>query len=213
MLLAVCLIVMVTLSSQTNIQNMTLLELNSTVSTADNVLVIAVDSSQKKSKTFLKTIDDFASKLSQAYPKLQLRLVDNDEPTSENDLMFERFDIINFPTAILFKKGIKITMASSMKFEALQKALDKRLAAGIVEVKTLVDLEKNTSDNHTVYFYTQDSQVQGWFEGLAARYTQFKFIKASNRKIIEDFALKHGQTIAPGSSTVALTRRHHDYLV
>ena len=171
MLLAVCLIVVVALSSQANIQNMTLLDLNTTSLTADDLLIIAVDSSKKKSKNFLKTIDEYSAKLSSAYPQLKIHLVDNDEPTNENDLMFERFDIINFPTAILFKKGIKITLGNDMKFESLKKALDKRLQAKVIEVGSLGDLEKNTGDNHTIYYHTQDAQVQGWFQGLAARFS------------------------------------------
>lgn len=201
------------LSVQASITNMTLKELNSTVDTAENLLVLAIDSSQKASRRFAENASVIAAEVQAAYPKLKIVLVNNDEASNENDLIFERFDVLIFPAVLYFHKGAKIEISGKITADKLKTALAARVQAKVQQAKTAADLEKLTGDQFTAYYFSNKEDVHRAFEGLAAKYPKYQVVRTASAKVLADFAAKHKAQVDATKDPIVISRRYHDEVV
>ena len=185
-------------------------ELITVTTQADNLVVFAIDKSEKKSKSFLAELPALTEKLQKQFPSLKFVIVDKDTEESTDDILFEKFDILSFPACMLFKNGVIIHFRGKLKDDQIAPFLKKRLDAKIIEAKTLKDLESFDNDLYTVFYYTKKLDHAAYFQGAASKYHQFRFVKASNAKILVDFLQKYKVSASDVSDTILGARRHHD---
>ena len=209
--LLVLLLGLIALSSvQASILEWTHKELLENSKTADDTLVFIVNKAGKKSKALLDQLPDTVSKLRSAFPSLKIVTVDKAAGAENEDILFENFNVVTYPALMFFKKGVKMGFTDTINLQNIEKYLKPRFTTAIKDAKTVLDIGKLTGDIFTVYFYTEDKELDSWFSGAAAKFPRYNFVRVANTKIFHEFAAKYYASVDQSLKTVVAARRFHD---
>jgi hypothetical protein len=178
--------------------------------TADDTLVFILNKAGKKSKTILDQLPEMAKKLKTAFPSLKIASVDKSAGANNEDILFENFNVVTFPSLIFFKHGVKMGFTEAITLQNIQNYLKPRFTAAIKNANTVLEIGKHTGDVFTVYFYTEDKSLDDWFKGTSAKFPRYNFVRVANTKIFHEFASKYYASVDQSLKTVVAARRFHD---
>jgi len=198
---------------QVNIEKTSIKNFDAITPTADDVVVFAIDKSSKRSRTFIPEMPNIADALAAKYPKLKFLQVDNDEKAKEDDVLFEKYDLLDLPGLLYFRKGVLMIM-SSLKVNQTNamEFIDRRVNVLPVDAASLEAAEKIDSSNFTVYYSTKNKKVDDWMVGLSAKYNKYKFVRLANLDIANQIIKKQNLKLSTSanSDTIILAKRPHD---
>ena len=204
-------LLLASLSLQASLQQITLKEFDDKSDTFDNVVVIAVDKSTKKGRKFVSELDTLAEGLIKAFPELTFQRVDNDGKDNPDDILFEKYDLLEFPALMYFRKGIRMTLANTKLSESTAKAfLQSRVAAIPQTLSNMKEIDAVDASDYTVFYASTRPEVINWMEGIAAKYHKYKFIRVNGLKVLADYAAKVKAPIPVGEETIVIARRPQD---
>jgi len=179
--------------------------------TADQVVVFALDKANKRSRNFLVKLPDLADTLTKSYPNIKFLRVDNDEKGNEDDVLFEKYDLIDFPGLLYFRKGVMMSISTLILNQTtISDFLNPRIKAAPLKANSLDAISKIDSTNYTVYYASTKPEVLSLMEGLSAKFLKYTFVHVASLELISKWADANKLSILPNVQTVLIAKRQYD---
>ena len=203
-------IILSTVYAQIDFQQLPLRILKATAEQSDNVFVFAIDQSDFRSQRFARNMTAIASVLTRRFPDMIFCWVDADEAVSKDDILFSEFDLIEYPAALLFVKGIRIRVNVRLTDDLLVKFIQERLDRTVLETGSSLEINRLAGDTFAVIYFCTEEAGHIIMDGLAAKFYKHIFIKATSIEALGGFAKKYGVQLTYNEGFVVTALRHFD---
>lgn len=201
---------MLVLGTHSTVSEMSISEFHEASHNADNWVVFFVDTLKPDSGN--EVISGLTASLEKTLPQLKFVRVDHQNPGTfklEDDALFDKHSVFEYPSAKLFKKGIAIHLEYPAKEAKLVKQINSKLGNTIRQVNSIREAEEISAHHLTIFYSLTDSGLQPVMEGLAAKYHQLYFIKTTAAVIKQLLTAQALEAVEVGGITL-VTRRNTD---
>ena len=212
MLLAVGLICMIGLSSQTTIEHKSIKEFIEDSKTIQNAIIFLTDQKFKSSKTFVdKTMLELSEALATTYSGYKQYAVDKRQTGGlKGDPLFDSFYITEYPSVLVFINGVPIAIEQSVKLDHIKDRIDKGLQNYPIEIKTIKGVKKLETDRLTVFYKSQEESFKNLLKGLSAKFTKVQFVELPFSELCKQVADLYKFELQGIDGTILFSRRAGD---
>ena len=118
--------------------------------------------------------------------------------------MFKDFDMLDYPTALLFIRGVRIEVNVPLKEDSLIHFISTRVNKIILKADTLADLKRKRikGKTFTLFYYTNEGSTNMLIEGISARFYRYSFVRVGIRTDAQHQHQQHVSTDSTGHETL-----------
>ena len=186
---------------------------------SDNpVLLITLSMTNKNSKALKQHLPSIESTLTLDFPSLKIIKYVADPVLQDEDILFEKYDIMDYPSAIISKNGVwsKVSEQEVDEKKIIEVAR-KKLARTVISARSMNDIEDYKDHSISVVYFSESPSDDRKAQGLAYKYHRYRFVKVEDRGLMDSFCEMHGfHTKQKGDerksadSTLLVVLRHAD---